>query len=188
MWVGRFPSYIPSFFKFHFHVSPLSWYHMVLSAVISYDWGRKIQSSFASFLRTHALLEVCISLKRLEVQLWATMLSQRTETGVDSRISGAAWHLLLPCTLIFLEISTNRFPGHVEFDDIMGEDRQAQLTHVSSYPCYRGGAQSMFLSLSPTSSFQLQAVPGLSFHSPIVSTINLLWRFSDQWVLAQQDG
>ena len=56
------------------------------------------------------------------------------------------------------------------------------------YPCYRGGAQSMFLSLSPTSSFQLQAVPGLSFHSPIVSTINLLWRFSDRWVLAQQDG
>ena len=53
------------------------------------------------------------------------MLSQRTETGVDSRISGTAWHLLLPCTLIFLEISTNRFPGHIEFDDIMGEDRQA---------------------------------------------------------------
>ena len=84
------------------------------------------------------------------------MLSQRTETGVDSRISGAARPLLLPCTLIFLEISTNRFLGHVEFDDIMGEDRQAQLTHVSSYPCYRGGAQSMFMSPSPATTSMLR--------------------------------
>ena len=39
----------------------------------------------------------------------------------------------------------------------MGEDRQAQLTHVSSYPCYRGGAQSMFLAplLATASSFRL---------------------------------
>ena len=88
------------------------------------------------------------------------MLSQRTETGVDSRISGAAWHLILPFTeynvLSSSLFSTNRFPGHIEFDDIMGEDRQAQLTHVSSYPCYRGGAQSMFMSPSPATTSMLR--------------------------------
>ena len=164
----------------------------LVSAVISYDWESKKSLQFC-FLFMNSCLAGSLH------------LSEKTESPTVSNDAlsknrNRCWfsnhrRCLAPPPSLYSHLpwklfSTNRFLGHVEFDDIMGEDRQAQLTHVSSYPCYRGGAQSMFLSLSPatTSSFQLQAAPGLSFHSPIVSTINFLWRFSDRWVLAQQDG